>query len=102
MSVRQGLSSVSTTADEEPKCDISSLLEMLGKVPDPRSTQGRIYRLSFILAVSLVAVLAGASNFRQIRDQVVDMPQSLLRKLGGSGVIFGASSPGQVNALSAG
>lgn len=84
----QGFSSVSTIADEEPECDISSLLEMLGKVPDPRSARGRMYRLSFILAVSLVTVLAGASNFRQIRDQVADMPQSLLRKLGGTWCYF--------------
>jgi predicted transposase YbfD/YdcC len=34
------------------------------------------------LAVSLVAVLAGASNFRQIGDQVADLSQSLLCKLG--------------------
>jgi hypothetical protein len=88
VSVCQGFTSVSTTADGEPKCDISSLLEMLGKLPDPRSARGRIYRLSFILAVSLVAVLAGASNFRQIRDQVADMPQSLLRKLGGKWCYF--------------
>ena len=93
---------MSTTAEEEPECGISSLVEMLEKVPDPRSTRGRIYRLSFVLAVSLVAVLAGASNFRQIRDHVVDMPQSLLRKLGGSGAISGASSVGRVNAQSAG
>ena len=55
---------------------------MLGKVPDRRSAQGRVYGLVFLLAVSLVAVLAGASNFRQIGSQVADLPQSLLRKLG--------------------
>ena len=75
---------LSTAAhDDARECDISGLLEMLGKVPDPRSVRGRIYKLSFILAVSLAAVLAGASSFRQIRDQVADMPQSLVRKLGG-------------------
>jgi len=31
-----------------------------------------------------VATLAGAPSFRQIRDQVVDLPQSLLAKLGAS------------------
>lgn len=73
---------MSTPVDEIPECDLSSLLEMLERVPDPRKPQGKIYQLSFILAVVLVAKLAGASNFRQIRDQVVDMPQSLLAKLG--------------------
>ncbi len=88
MSVCQQSSSLSTAADDEQEWNISSLVEMLEKVPDPRSTRGRIYQLSFILAVSLVAVLAGASSFRQIRDQVADMPQSLLRKLGGRWCYF--------------
>ena len=79
---------MSTPAGEEADCDISSLLEMLEQVPDRRKSRGRKYRLSFILAVSLVATLAGASSFRQIRDQVADMPQSLLRKLGGSWCFF--------------
>jgi predicted transposase YbfD/YdcC len=73
---------VSTPADEQSECDLSSLLEMLGQVPEPRKPRGKVYQLSFILAVVLVAKLAGASNFRQIRDQVADMPQSLLAKLG--------------------
>jgi DDE_Tnp_1-associated/Transposase DDE domain len=88
VSVCQELSSLSIATDDEQEWDISSLVEMLETVPDPRSTRGRIYRLSFILAVSLVAVLAGAANFRQIRDQVADMPQSLLRKLGGRWCYF--------------
>jgi len=79
---------VSTASDEALECDISSLLTMLGMVPDPRSARGRIYGLSFLLAASLVAVLAGASNFRQMHGQVADMPQSLLRKLGGTWCFF--------------
>jgi hypothetical protein len=67
---------------DEQECDISGLLEVLGKVKDRRGLRGRVYELVFILAVSVVAVLAGASNFRQISDQVADFPQSLLRKLG--------------------
>jgi predicted transposase YbfD/YdcC len=38
--------------------------------------------LVFLLAASLVAVLAGATNFRQISDQIADFPQSLLARLG--------------------
>ncbi len=63
-------------------CDISSLLGMLGSVPDRRKTRGRVHEMVFVLAVSLVAVLAGASNFRQVGDQAADLPQSLLRVLG--------------------
>lgn len=79
---------MSTPAGEEWECDISSLLEMFDRVRDPRKSRGKIYKLSFILAVSLVATLAGASGFRQIRDQAADMPQSLLQKLGGPWSFF--------------
>jgi DDE_Tnp_1-associated len=98
VSVCQQFSSLSTAADEEWEWDISSLVEMLEKVPDPRSVRGRMYQLSFIVAVSLVAVLAGAASFRQIRDQVADMPQSLLRKLGGRWCYCRCCSPGRASA----
>ncbi|MGH3916070.1 MAG: transposase family protein, partial [Pseudonocardiaceae bacterium] len=73
-------SSNSGACDE---ADISSLLTMLGRLPDPRGTRGRRHSLVFVLVVSVVAVLAGASGFRQIADQASDLPQSLLAKLGG-------------------
>jgi DDE_Tnp_1-associated len=70
------------SADGESECDLSGLLGMLAQVPDPRNAQGKVYELSFLLAVTLVAKLAGASGFRQIGDQVADLPQWLLAKLG--------------------
>ena len=70
------------------ECDIASLLDMLKRVLDPRESRSRMYPLSFILAVALVATLAGASNFRQIRDHAADMPPSLLRKVGWDVVLF--------------
>lgn len=69
-------------AEGGQECDIGGLLEMLGQVTDRRSSRGRIYGLVFLLAASLVAVLAGATNFRQISDQIADCPQSLLARLG--------------------
>lgn len=56
---------------------------MLGEVVDRRGARGKVYSLVFVLAASLVAVLAGAKNFQEIADHVADFPQSLLRKLGG-------------------
>ncbi|MEC3982865.1 ISAs1 family transposase [Amycolatopsis sp. H20-H5] len=61
--------------------DISSLAEMLSRVTEKRGLRGRVYGLTFVLAASLIAVLAGASNYRQIADQVEDFPSSLMRKL---------------------
>lgn len=69
--------------EEDAEFDISGLLSVLGLVSDRRGSQGKIYGLVFVLAVSLVAVLAGASRFREIADQAADLPQSLLQKLGG-------------------
>jgi DDE family transposase len=57
---------------------------MLGRLTDPRSPQGRRHELVFTLASAVVAVLAGASNYRQVASQVADLPQSLLAKLGAS------------------
>lgn len=85
MSVSHDFTSSSHPAGEAgEELDIASLLNALGEVEDRRSPQGKVYGLVFVLAASLVAVLAGASNFRQIADQVADFPQSLLRKLGGT------------------
>jgi hypothetical protein len=76
--------SSTSAGDEEPEPNISSLLEMLGRLTDPRSPRGRRHELVFTLAGAVVAVLAGASNYRQIASQVADLPQSLLAKLGAS------------------
>jgi predicted transposase YbfD/YdcC len=77
-----GLSSQSTGADDD-ELDVTSLMNMLGEVVDRRGAQGKVYDLAFVLAASLVAVLAGASNFQEIADQAADFPSPLLRKLGG-------------------
>ena len=61
--------------------DISSLLEMLSRVTEKRGRRGRVYGLAFILAASLIAVMAGASNYRQIADRIEDFPPPLMRRL---------------------
>ena len=38
----------------------------------------------FVLAVAVACVLAGAKNFREIGDQAADLPQEVLRRLGGT------------------
>jgi predicted transposase YbfD/YdcC len=62
--------------------DISSLLGMLAAVTDPRSPQGIQHALEFVLAVCVVATLAGAKNYREIAGHAADIPQPLLKKLG--------------------
>lgn len=74
--------SSTSAGDEEQEHNISSLLEILGRLTDPRSPQGIRHELVFTLASAVVAVLAGASNYRQVGSRVGDLPQSLLAKLG--------------------
>jgi predicted transposase YbfD/YdcC len=89
VSVFHGFSSLSTAADgDDIDANAASLLKALGKVTDRRKSRGKIYDLVFILAISLVAVLAGASNFREVGDQVADFSQSLLCKLGAKWCFF--------------
>jgi predicted transposase YbfD/YdcC len=66
----------------EEECDISSLLEMLASVNDPRKPRGRQYLIGFVLAVTMVAVLAGAKNYSEIARRARDMSQGTLMKLG--------------------
>lgn len=66
----------------EADADISSLLEMLGSIGDPRKERGRRHGLAFILAVCVVATLAGAKGYSEIARKARDMPSSLLAKLG--------------------
>ena len=71
-----------SSADDCAESNISRLLEMLVEVKESRGLRGRVYGLVFMLAASVVAVLAGASNFRQIADHIDDFPLSLMRTLG--------------------
>lgn len=62
---------------------IPGLLAVLALVPDPRKPRGRRYDLVFVLAVAAACTLAGAKTFREIGDQAADLPQNVLRDLGG-------------------
>jgi predicted transposase YbfD/YdcC len=83
MSFCHAASAVSNaSAVEGGEHNMSSLLEMLGRLADPRKPRGKRHELVFTLACAVVAVLAGAANYRQIGSQAADLPQSLLAKLG--------------------
>jgi len=62
---------------------VPGLLAVLALVPDPRRPRGRRYQLTFALAVAAACTLAGAKTFREIGDQAADLPQNVLRDLGG-------------------
>jgi len=62
---------------------------MLKSVHDPRTPQGIQHALVFMLAVCVVAALAGARNYREIAGHAADVPQPLLKKLGAKWCWFG-------------
>jgi hypothetical protein len=66
----------------ELDADISELLAMLAEVPDPRDPRGVQYALVYLLAVTIVAVLAGATSIAEITRAVSRIPQRMLSKLG--------------------
>jgi predicted transposase YbfD/YdcC len=55
---------------------------MLSLVDDPRSAQGKRHELNFVLAVAVVATLAGAKNYAEMGRRAADLSQELLAKLG--------------------
>ena len=73
-----------TSTDEHAAGEVPGLLEVRAQVPDPRKRRGRRYLLVFVLAVAVAGVPAGAKNFREIGDQAADLPQEVLRRLGGT------------------
>jgi predicted transposase YbfD/YdcC len=70
------------TCGSELDADISSLLEMLGTIEDPRKENGKQHALEFVLAVCVVATLAGAKGYSEIARRARDMTHPLLAKLG--------------------
>ncbi|MEV6151846.1 ISAs1 family transposase [Nonomuraea sp. NPDC052129] len=60
------LEHVSLTDPLTDLLDLPALAEVLDTVPDPRSRRGRRYRLGPLLALSLLAVLGGATSLAKI------------------------------------
>jgi len=72
-----------TSTDENADRKVPGLLDVLALVPDPRKRRGRRFRLVFILAVAVTCALAGARNFREAGDHAADLPQEVLKRIGG-------------------
>ncbi len=64
---------------------LPTLLDVLGMVPDPRSPRGRRHRLSFLLAVAVLAVLGGARSLAAVAQWARDADADTVTLLGGSG-----------------
>jgi hypothetical protein len=51
---------------------------MLGGIADPRKMRGIHHQIGAVLTVMVLAVLAGARNFREIADRGSELPPDLL------------------------
>ncbi|WP_199837516.1 ISAs1 family transposase [Streptomyces caniscabiei] len=60
---------------------LTSLAEVLGRIPDPRRVRGRRYRLNSLLALCLVAVLGGATSLAAIARFAADTDHDLREQL---------------------
>lgn len=81
-SIRDAATAQEKQGEELKNADISELSEMLAQIHEFRGANGREYALGFILAVCIVATLAGAKNYREIATVAARIPQRQLRILG--------------------
>ncbi|WP_379507680.1 ISAs1 family transposase [Nonomuraea zeae] len=66
----------------DPTSDLPTLAEVLDAVPDPRHRRGRRYRLGPLLALSLLAVLSGATSLAKITRFIAGYDPDLRTQLG--------------------
>lgn len=57
---------------------ISALLTVFDGLVDPRSARGIRHELASVLTITVLAVLAGARNFREAGDRASELPADLL------------------------
>ncbi|MEV4582290.1 transposase family protein [Nonomuraea jabiensis] len=72
--------------------DLPTLAQVLDTVPDPRSRRGRRYRLAPLLALSLLAVLGGATSLAKIARFIAGYDPDLRARAGLPGTVRLATS----------
>ncbi|WP_219461616.1 ISAs1 family transposase [Nonomuraea rhizosphaerae] len=60
------------------QAQVSSLLEMIEGIADPRDPRGVRHPLVAVLGVAVLVTLAGAANYREMGSTAADLPQCLL------------------------
>ncbi|MGH3025431.1 MAG: ISAs1 family transposase, partial [Gaiellaceae bacterium] len=64
------------------RLDLTSLLDELAKVPDPRMRRGIRHQLPQILAIATLATLRGATSLFAIGELAAELPEEALCRLG--------------------
>ncbi|MEU9924960.1 ISAs1 family transposase [Streptomyces griseoluteus] len=81
--------------EPEPS-QLACLADVLGRLPDPRRTRGRRYRLGSLLGLCLVAVLGGATSLAAIARFAADTDSELREQLGLTSSTPNASTLGRL------
>ena len=50
--------------------DVTHFIELLGDISDPRDNRGKIHELSFVLAVTVMAILSGKNRVSEIHRYI--------------------------------
>ncbi len=61
---------------------VRALADLFGGIADPRKLRGIRHQIGAVLTVMVLAVLAGARNFREIADRGAELPDDLLTLAG--------------------
>ncbi|MGC9496952.1 ISAs1 family transposase [Streptomyces sp. WG7] len=87
---------IDSACPEPEPSQLACLADVLGRLPDPRRTRGRRYRLGSLLALCLVAVLGGATSLAAIARFAADTDSELREQLGLPASTPNASTLGRV------
>ena len=60
---------------------ISSLYSMLGKIPDPRSPQGRRHPLQLLLTLAILSLCSGEVTYQAMEEWVVNYQKQLRKRV---------------------
>lgn len=62
--------------------EVGDLRQALAALADPRRRRGVRQALLTVMVIAVIAVLAGAQNFREVGDDAADLPQEVLARVG--------------------
>lgn len=62
--------------------NLEDFLDIFRGLPDPRDPRGLRHEFVFILASATVATMAGAKSYREMADQIADLPAAMLKAFG--------------------
>nr|WSZ14885.1 ISAs1 family transposase [Streptomyces canus] len=80
--LRRHCADIDSTCPDPELPQLTCLVDVLDRIPDPRRVRGRRYRLGSLLALCLVAVLGGATSLAAIARFATDTDCDLRERLG--------------------